>query len=336
MYVDTIVEGRCPTRKVVLLRNLKREMKKWVTICNSYRSIYTFSRLNPDGRPDWKSAKLDVIYLDVDVLNSKGELHDEGEMEKIIEWLRETCYSRKYYFTGGGYGVEIDVSNANRDRMYTAHYYLRGELDFNIDKAAIDIARGRRLVPSYNFTKKAYSSFITEEEALLPFNIIHSQFQDPSLIRTNPIIYGSIPWSLLDVKSSGKQYTLHDPGPILEAREEIGIKEIEKRYGKICDTVIRISRQDHVSHQERFFLILYLKDVLLVPYSKFTAVFRALIGNKADYEHSIGEQQGRYAYGKNTSFNPKIFKMLGECPHDCTDCIDRMKDTEDILEGLML
>lgn len=336
MYVDTIVEGRSPTRKVVPLSKLRAEMRKWVTITNSYRSIYTFSHLDPRGRPAWDTAKLNVIYLDVDVMNSKGELHDEEEMAKIIKWLRKTNYSRKYYYTGGGYGVEIDVVDAKKDRLYTAHYYLRGELGFNIDKAAIDIARGRRMVPSYNFTKGAYTSFITEEEALLPFKTLHAQFQKPSMVRVNPIIYGSRAWSLLGVKSEGKQYTSHDPGPILEAREEIGIKEIEKRYGKICDTVLRIARQPHVSHQERFFLILYLKDVLLVPYSEFATVFHALIGNDVDYAHSIGEQQGRYAYGRGTNFNPKIFKMLGECPHDCNDCVDRMNEINDILDGIML
>jgi hypothetical protein len=336
MYLDTIVDGRAPTRKVVLLSNLKAELRTWIPITNVYRSIYSFSRLDKDGRPDWSSAVLDTIYLDVDIMNSEGKLHDENLMPRIIKWLNEKDYKRTYLFTGGGYGISIDVADATKERIYTAHYYLRGELDFNIDKAAIDLARGKRMVPSYNFHKKSFVSYVTEQEAGFPFMEVFKKFQHPGSVQVVPTIYGAKPWSLLDVKSRGKQYTASDPGPLNDARNEVGIVDIEKKYGKVCDTVIKLARQDHVTHQERFFLILYLKDVMNVPYSEITTVFHALIGDKRDFQHSIAEQQARYAYSAHTKFNPKIFKMFGYCPGSCSACTDMIDENSSIIEGVLM
>ena len=337
VYVDTIVEGRIPVRKVFPLSRVRDELKRWVGITNVYRSIYTFSMIDPMGRPDWNTANLDVIYLDVDVLDSRGKLHDEDAMEKITKWLDQTGYRRHYLFTGGGFGVVINVSDAKKERIYNAHYYLRADLDFNIDKAAIDLARGHRFVPSYNFSKGAYVSYISEQEAGLPFREIHSRYQTPGSIQTNPIYYGEEIWSLKNVSSSGKHFTMNDPGPINSIRSEKEIADVERCHGKVCDTILRLARQDHVSHQERFFIILYIKDVLCVPYAMFADVFNAIMGNKEDMNHSINdEQQGRYAYARHTKFNPRIFKMYGECPEDCICCQRQIEENRELMESILL
>ena len=329
-YMDTIIDGRSPTRLALPLDLGLRELKKWAPMCNVYRSIYGFNRLTAEGAPDWASAVLNTIALDVDVLSTKVGLHDETLIRDVVTWLRQKDYSREYVFTGGGFNVFIGTENATKEKLYEAHYYLRNDLGFALDKAAIDVARGTRFVPSYNFTKRSFVAYITEEEALLPFQTLHKMFQKPRKGRVAPL--GTTKWDLKGIKSGYAAHVAVDPGPIEEARADVGIQEIEKKYGKICDTILSIARQKTVSHQERFFLILYIKDVLKVPYEDFTPVYKFMMNGNGDYVHSVrAEQQPRYAYSRGTCFNPMIFKKFGYCPRGCTQCTDMMDDDRELM-----
>lgn len=332
MYMDTIVEGRAPTRKVVLEKNMWKEIKWWVPRCNVYVSVYKFSSLLPTGRPDWNTSELDKIWIDVDIMDSRGNVK-KNPMPDIVKWLNENDYKRHYRFTGGGFHVFVGIKNATRDKLYTAHYNLRSDKGFDIDKSAIDIARGTRPVPSFNFNKKCYVSNVTEEETL-DFDECRRKYSTMENVNMDIISYGSREWDLANLNSSSIRYVGVDPGPIQEAREDLEIDEIEKKYGKICDTVVKIATQEHVSHHERYFIVLYIKDVLKVPYDEFTSVYKTLL-NKSDYIHSLSEEQARYAYSGTRVFNPKVFKMLGECPMDCTECIDTMEMWNDVLGGVL-
>ena len=74
--------------------------------------------------------------------------------------------------------------------------------------------------------------------------------------------------------------------------------------------------------------------MLSVPYSDFSRVYKAVMGNESDYIHSQQEQQARYAYGKDYNFNPKIFKMYGYCPLECDECIETMEFNKEIMSGV--
>ena len=329
-YMDTIIEGRSPTRLALPLNQGITELKKWAPICNVYRSIYYFNRLNAEAAPDWSSAVLNTIALDVDVLSTKVGLHDETLIRDIVTWLQKEDYSREYVFSGGGFNVFIGIENATKEKLYEAHYYLRNNLGFALDKAAIDIARGTRFVPSYNFNKRSFVAYITEEEALLPFQTLHKMFQKPRKGRVPKL--GQRLWELKGLKSGYAAHVAVDPGPIEEARADVGFQEIEKKYGKICDTILSIGRAKTVSHQERFFLILYIKDVLKVPYEDFTPVYKFIMNGNGDYVHSVrAEQQPRYAYSRGTRFNPLIFKKFGYCPRGCTACMDMMDEDRELM-----
>jgi len=330
------VEGRNPVKRVVLSTKVIEDVRKWVPLCNVYRSVYSFDRLAPNGRPDWNSAKLDVLYLDVDLLDSEGVYHDEDLPARIAEWLNKENYRRCYMFTGGGYHVLVDVENATKERIYTAHYYLRCDLGFPLDKSAIDIERGVRIIPSYNFNKRAYTSYATEADFINSFIVVHDRFSKLCNTSKIPIYYGDNKWNLGSVTATASPHKGCDPGPIAMAREDATFNDIEREYGKICDTLISLARQDHVSHQERFFIILYMKDIMRVPYSDFTRVYKAIIGNGRDFEHSLGEQQARYGYMYDTHFNPTIFKMYGLCREDCNECLEQKAEYDKLLDGLFL
>jgi hypothetical protein len=334
-YMDTIIEGRSPTRRALPVAIGIAELKKWTAVCNVYRSIYSFERLTSEGSPDWASAVLPCICLDVDVLNARGEIHDPDLIAKIVEWARKEDYEREYVFTGGGFNVFVFVENATKERLYQAHYFLRNDLKFNLDKAAIDIARGTRFVPSYNFNKKAFVGYVSEEECLMPFKNLHDSFQRPR--KGRPPRPGTSKWNLAGIESSYASHVMVDPGVIDESRGSLDFQEIEKKYGKVCDTIIGLGNTKHVAHQERFFVILYIKDVLKVPYEDFTPVYKSLMRCNGDYAHSTRvEQQPRYAYGRGTRFNPTAFKKFGYCPRECHECEERMKEDDETTRCMFL
>lgn len=332
MYVDTIIPRRRPGRKVAKLENLTKIMIKWAKMCDVYHSIYFFSKINENGRPDWKSADLSTIMLDIDVINSDGNMHDENSIKETIEFLREKNFTRHYKFTGGGYNVFVQIENGSQESIREAHFYLRNDLELVIDKAAIDIKRGTRYVPSYNFAKKSFVGYITEEQALKPFHETWKIFQKPR--KTKPIFYGDKKWKIGGLSSGYAKSVVFDPGPLEKARNEKNINQIEMKYGKVCDVILSIARQERVSHHERFFIILYIKDVLLVPYSEFSCVYKAILGNSRDYNHSILEGQPRSAYSRNTRFRPILFKKYGYCPKNCTRCEERMKENREMMSCL--
>jgi len=158
-----------PNRVVVKSKEEFLEfVKKNLPFFNLYSSVYHFEKLNDFNgriRPDYNSAVVDKIFLDLD-----GE---KAYDYAII--IHEFLESKKIYhlitFSGGGFHIyiftkPIDNESGDKKRMYLAAFcnYLEAKLDVRVDPLTIgDLTQMARIPNTYNFKRKKWCIPLTEK-----------------------------------------------------------------------------------------------------------------------------------------------------------------------------
>ena len=343
MYIETGASSRVPFRKMFDNEgDALRDINQFKGYSNVYHSIYWFREIEEkfdflSGKThtgaNYESAKVDRVVLDLDAFIKSKVQEKEFEsythkaledLRKLEDWAEQKDLLRQYRFSGGGfYFIFSAVGHALKLRDFELN--LRNELDIEIDVSTIgDSSRMMRVTNSYNF-KKYRGCFcipLKQKEIYLDYNEIKDLAKKPRYKKR--YIYGRKSHNFTGCKIDREKIKLKRLKIDLSKAKTTDANDILSEYGWVvddfCDTIKGIITMGHVGNSLRIELIKYLKSIVMLSFPDCVTCMVSLLGSEG--VHSAIEQQAKYAYRGQWTFNPTKLKALGYCEWDCNKCLN--------------
>ncbi len=343
MYIETGSSSRVPFRKMFDNEgDALRDINQFKSYSNVYHSIYWFKEIEEKfdfltGKThtgaNYESAKVDRVVLDLDafikskVQGKEFESYTHKALEdlrKLEEWAEQKDLLRQYRFSGGGfYFIFSAIGHALKLRDFELN--LSNELEIDIDVSTIgDSSRMMRVTNSYNF-KKYRGCFcipLKQKEIYLKDNEIKDLAKKARYKQR--YIYGRKSHNFTGCKIDREKIKLKRLKIDLSKAKCLDANDVLKEYGwevdDLCNTMKGIINMGHVGNSLRIELIKYLKTIVKLSFTDSVRLLVALLG--AEGVHSAIEQQAKYAYRGNWTFNPDKLKGLGYCEWDCNKCLN--------------
>lgn len=343
MYYETFIPYRNPKRKFFEGFNRTWQNAKWWSKggFDSYISCYGYKKLIRDGRsrgferdllPDYTSAKIDKVLLDIDFIDPAGNFRDVSiDARKIDRWASKNDYRRRWTFTGGGYHCLISARGSTSN-VESSHYYLANKLGVRIDNGASHTAIFRRVPGSRNTKRKCYVIPIAKEDLVLKYGDLIQMAQSPRKPGTKFTV-GKETWFIESIEVSNckrefkKKYS-----------RKVNVKEKNKileDYGldweiDFCPAIKHLITKEAPGNLDRLIIIRYLKSVLHVPFvsvldenKTVMNLLYNILDNKNKAMHSIKSKESECIYKRDRKFHPYKLRMQGLCPHGCNKCLEK-------------
>ena len=274
---------------------------------NCFTTVYSFTESREDGRLNYESAIIDKIFFDFDTI----DCIDEGI--SLHEFLMEKDLKHSFLWSGGGLHCYIYTDNKeaihkksaikNAQIFFTEFNGKKLKLD---QKVVGDICRLGRIPNTWNLKRKKYCIPITVgdmkkgrehlEEKAKKQNTEFS-FYGVKLLNLDRFDYPNNDFSddLQDFKLPDK----------IETDDDL--------FNKIPDCIKFLLLKGDCDHNERFPIILYLKDALNYTKAETIEVLKKYLTEKKFYHCIFEERQVEHLYYRSDILfpSPRWFKAKG-------------------------
>ncbi len=286
---------------------------------NIYTSLYAFDKINSNGKPDYDSARITHIFLDLD----NGACFEN--VKKLHQYLIEQQLIHTMFFSGAGFHVYVGTKYPNflqnkKAAIFNAVVDICDKLGLkiginehsDIDAHAIgNLAQLVRVPNTWNIKRKRFCISIYALDLIADFDyILHeSQKQRNPIFKT---IYGS---KYLDLTPYDKEKTERVDLPEFKLEEKSGI---EVDVDKFLPCIKSLLNRKVLKHRERFLIILYCKELGL-PMQDSISLLQKYLSPRIFY-HSIKEEhQPLFIYKRADLLFPSCNKLKeeGYCIDGC-------------------
>lgn len=298
-------------------------------------SIYSFSTVSKD-KPDYESAIIDKIYLDIDPPNWLIQVR------KVFNWCDENDILSIYVMSGGGSHIYMfckETVKYKRSCVYNFQSYLEDILDIKIDaQVKGDLSRTLRVPETFNFKRSRYCMYLDKD---LIFNHTEEEIYKLAeiypLYRPKEIVYGN---KLLDLESFDKEEFIYSSRAVINVNVDndlLGNDELKKLnipFEKFPPCVRSWLNNEDLRHMGRFELVLYLRDQLVtklpIPFKVIVSILKSFLSNHRWLHCSTdlrlpGCSEGERLKPIIYAFSNRNYKMyscyqlrdLGLCPASC-------------------
>ena len=319
-FSDFPREYACPNR-VGLLNSMEDLIRK-LNIHNHkttfFTSLYSFTELNPvKNRGIYSSAVINKIFLDSDK-------HSLAVIKSLHQYCMDKDYIHCFFFSGRGFHYYIGatgelknkkgaVTNAQMKICDDLKFKLGANGDSDIDSHVIgNLAQLVRVPNSYNIKRKAYCIPLKKSD-LTTIEHVVEKAQKPQL---GISVYGHkyLDLTPFDSEPILQEYdvSVESPGVSLSA------DKVNKESFPVCIRSIMTDRL--INHKERYYLIVYLRDLGL-DLSSVIEFLRKNLSSK-EFSHCVlTERQPYFIFKRNdlvfphcdTLFKEGVCKNDGKC-----------------------
>jgi len=349
LYWETGISGRIPYRR--FFRGWERAYAncRWFVQNQPRRDVhvgvYGCKALRKDGLeagfrrsllPDYRTAVVDKIFLDVDCHDEAKEAEFHADINLLEEYLDAEEIRRRWVFTGGGIYYLI-AANGKPENVDNAVFHFLTKIIKHqmVDPVAFDVARTRRFPGSYHAKRGCWVIPIDSSELSLSLHDLRLLAQSPRAGIGKGAGRYELEIDMLERCTTRSSVTLgkYERSIVPEEKEKV-----LEEYGidwehDFCDAMKSIITRENVSNFERIQLLKYLNAVVKVPFvdvvDKNKTVMNLvynLLDDKKKAAHSVAMAEAENVYKRDRTFHPYKLRALGYCPEGCSTCLDRRQE----------
>ena len=287
--------------------------------CNVFTSLYSFDEIKSTGKPNYDSAKITHLFLDLDNGNAyknAKKLHDYLDSEELIHVMA---------FSGGGFHIYIAVEYPNfienkKAAIFNAVTNISDKVGLKIgidEHSDIDahtignIAQLVRVPNTYNIKRKRYCIPISRaifEEGL---DAIQEWAQKPNMPFSS--FYGRKYFDLIPFdREPDVQYRI----PMEISDDSIGIDYLNVE--KFVPCILNLLTKRLISHKCRYYIILYCREQGL-PLKDTISLLKKYLDPRT-FHHCVNEEkQPMFIYKRGDIGFPSCAKLESEglCVKKC-------------------
>jgi len=238
-----------------------------------FYSIYSFSTVYGYKEIDYESARIDKIYLDLDIQDYESNYDYLYEATKRVhQFWYDLDVTHSIIFSGGGFNFYIYINDKifikhRKDCLKRVHKWIIKKTQIRLDRTVIgDVAQIARVPGTYNKGRGRWCVSLTREEFLSGMDKI---FEIASEQRLGVTVIGNrllnikkfdIPYKHIefDFLESNKKRVVTDKTEVFSYLSDLGIY-IEE----IPDCIENMLKTPDLDYQERYCLIQWCMDNML-------------------------------------------------------------------------
>lgn len=324
------------------LEHLNEHIEKFISKTDIHISIYSFFTLTRDGgilKPDYESAKIDKVFLDLDEgswINNMKDLHNWCMDEDILHRMHLSSYVGGHFFIGCNPRIQF-----KKTTLYNFQGYLSKKFNIILEKGIStmgDIARSFRVSNTYNFKRYCYCIPLKEEELQKIKNENDPYLKEltlhPRKEEESKFWYGN---KLVNLSSFDKETYLYkikrrttlNIDKLLSNKE---LNEMKIIYDKFPPCIRSWMSMDWLGYKIRYLLILYLREQNIIELNdtEIVSILKSVVSEEEWRHCSSNEYLPGHNPGENlipikktlSNLNykmPSCFQLdsMGLCPYKC-------------------
>lgn len=284
---------------------------------NCYTSLYSFTKLKSDGKPDYDTAKIHHLFFDLDNSNAyknAKKLHDYLDSEKLIHVMS---------FSGGGFhiyvAVEPTILKNKKAAILNAVTKIADDVGLKIginDDCDLDghtignIAQLVRVPNTYNLKRKNFCIPISRAIFEEGMDEIQNWAKKQNMAFSS--FYGD---KYFDITPFDREPQSKYEMPPIDY-SHVGVENLDD--DKFLPCIKGLLTAKLLSHRHRYIIITYFKEIGL-PLEDSIILLRKYLNPKT-FNHCVnGERQPMWIYRRGDLRFPSCDKIKEEglCDKDC-------------------
>jgi len=252
-------------------------IKKYGSSYGIYISVYSFSSYH-NNKPDYESAIIDKIYLDIDPPNWLNQVR------KVFNFCKLKNIMSIYTMSGGGSHIFLFCKSNiqyKRSCIFNFQSYLENELGILIDpQSKGDLTRTFRIPGTFNYKRNRYCIYMDEKLIFnTPENEIYKIAEKYPTYKPGKIVYNN---KLVNLNYFDKEEYLYTGKNSTNINGELYTKsELNKfniPFNKFPNCVRSWIKDPKLGYKGRFCLTVYLRDQQItdipIPFKIIVSIFK--------------------------------------------------------------
>jgi hypothetical protein len=276
-----------------------------------FTSLYAFDKINFDGKPDYDSARITHIFIDLDNGQSRENI------VKLHDYLMKNDLLHTMFFSGGGYHCYVATKYPNflknkKSAIFNAVTDVSDKVGLKIginEHSDIDahtvgnIAQLVRVPNTWNFKRKKYCIPINETH-LQSLQELEYSYDHQNNWVTN---YGH---EYLDLESYDREPDVKYRMPEVDYGDSIGIENININSFLPCIKRL-LTEKFNKGHRHRFYIITYCKELGL-PLKDTIMLLKKYLEPRVYHHCCTEERQPIFIYRRGDLCFPSCQKLKQE------------------------
>ena len=304
-------------RVVYSLKEFLEKVNRYNGHCTVFTSLYSFERINSDGKADYDSARIRHIFFDLD----NGQSFES--IKKLHNYFIENGLRHMMFFSGGGFHMYLAVKYPNylknkKASIFNAVVEICDKLglkigineDYDIDAHAVgNLAQLVRVPNTYNLKRKRFCIPLSHLDLLSSPECIRDLAKKQRICLD---IYGK---NYFDLKPYDREPVIKIDFPAGTFDGEVGLDKIDIEKFPPCIKSLLSKRL--LRHRERFFIISYCKEIGM-PIKDTILLLRKYLTPKT-FHHCIRQEcQPMWVYRRGDLSFPSCRRLQieGYCPKE--------------------
>lgn len=283
-----------------------------------FTSLYAYDTINSNGKPDYESARITHIFLDLDNGNSRESVI------KLHDYLMKNDLLHTMFFSGGGYHLYAATRHPNflknkKSAIFNAVTDISDKVGLKIginEHSDIDahtvgnIAQLVRVPNTWNFKRKKYCIPINETH-LQSLQELEYSYDHQNNWVTN---YGH---TYLDLEPYDREPDVKYRMPEIDYGDSIGIENININSFLPCIKRL-LTEKFNKGHRYRFYIITYCKELGL-PLKDTIMLLKKYLEPRTYHHCCSEERQPIFIYRRGDLCFPSCQKLRSEglCVGNC-------------------